>query len=191
MAGKKTKKPESKIVQAISAQLPAGYAELLEDLKARIRSAQTRAGLAVNRELVMLYWDVGCRILKQQKTQGWGAKVVERLARDLRSAFPDMKGFSRANLLYMRAFAAHCPDVSIVQQVAGQLPYSERAVSVNMEIRRLSGGCKGEQKVLAKVSRYHYNICVKSICPPLNQLLHESARCPQRGFVFLGGKHAR
>lgn len=125
MAGKKTKKPESEIVRTVSAQLPAGYVELLEDLKARIRSAQTRAGLAVNRELVLLYWDVGQRILNQQKTHGWGAKVVERLARDLRSAFPDMKGFSRANLLYMRAFAESYPDASIVQQVVGQLPWGQ------------------------------------------------------------------
>ncbi len=128
MAGKKTKKPELGIVQAASTQLPAGYVKLLEDLKARIRSAQTRAGLAVNRELVLLYWDVGCRILSQQKVHGWGAKVVERLARDLRSAFPNMKGFSRANLLYMRAFAESYPDASIVQQVAGQIPWFHNCV---------------------------------------------------------------
>lgn len=114
------------IVQQPLAQLiksPSGYAKLLEDLKTKIRSAQIRAGLAVNRELVMLYWEIGRRILAKQKIHGWGAKVVERLARDLRRAFPDMKGFSRANLLYMRAFAEAYPDNSIVQQVAGQIPW--------------------------------------------------------------------
>src|SRR3990172_8229258 len=115
---RKTKTPESGIVQVASAQFLTGYAELLEELKTRIRSAQIRAGLAVNRELVLIYWEVGHRILHQQKTHGWGAKVVERLAQDLRSAFPDMKGFSRANLLYMRAFAESYPEVSFVQQTA-------------------------------------------------------------------------
>ncbi len=65
------------------------------------------------------------------------------------------------------------------------------SVSVNMKIMRILGGCcQVVHKMLAKVSRYRYNIDVKSICPPLNQLSHESARCPQRGFVFLGGEHA-
>lgn len=130
---RKTKKSKSEIVQQTAAQLikaPAGYAELLEDLKTRIRTAQIRAGLAANRELVLLYWEVGHSILDQQKTHGWGAKVVERLARDLRRAFPDMKGFSRANLLYMRAFAESYPDVSIVQQVVGQIPWGHNLILI-------------------------------------------------------------
>ena len=77
---------------------PAGYAEWLLALKTRIHTAQQRAALAVNRELVLLYWQIGCDILARQAEQGWGAKVIERLAHDLRSAFPEMKGFSRANL---------------------------------------------------------------------------------------------
>jgi predicted nuclease of restriction endonuclease-like (RecB) superfamily len=74
---------------------PAGYADWLADLKTRIHTAQQRAALAVNRELVMLYWHIGQDILARQADQGWGAKVIERLAHDLRTAFPDMKGFSR------------------------------------------------------------------------------------------------
>ena len=84
---------------------PGGYADWLAELKARIHAAQQRAALAVNRELVLLYWQIGRDILERQAKQGWGAKVIERLAHDLRLAFPDMKGFSRANLMYMRAFA--------------------------------------------------------------------------------------
>ena len=87
------------------APTPEGYAEWLVDLKTRIHGAQQRAALAVNRELVLLDWQIGRDILGRQSLQGWGAKVVDRLAHDLRSAFPDMKGFSRANLRYMRAFA--------------------------------------------------------------------------------------
>ena len=102
---------------------PEGYADWLADLKGRIHSAQQRATLAVNRELVLLYWQIGCDILARQAAQGWGAKVIERLAHDLREAFPDMKGFSPRNLKYMRAFAEAWPETEFVQQAAAQLPW--------------------------------------------------------------------
>lgn len=102
---------------------PEGYAQWLSDLKSRIYSAQQRATLAVNRELVLLYWNIGRDILARQADQGWGAKVIERLAQDLRIAFPDMKGFSPRNLKYMRAFAEAWPDTTIVQEVLAQLPW--------------------------------------------------------------------
>lgn len=101
---------------------PAGYHEWLLDLKSRIHTAQQRAALAVNRELVLLYWQVGRDILARQAEQGCGAKVIEGLAYDLRTAFPEMKGFSRANLMYMRAFAEAWSNAEIVQRAVGQLP---------------------------------------------------------------------
>lgn len=107
---------------------PEGYGEWLVDLKGRIHNAQQRATLAVNRELVQLYWQIGNDILNRQAQQGWGAKVIERLTHDLRTAFPDMKGFSRANLMYMRAFAEAWPDSAIVQQAVGQLPWGHNLV---------------------------------------------------------------
>ncbi len=107
---------------------PSGYADWLAELKTRIHSAQQRAALAVNRELVQLYWQIGHDILERQAREGWGSKVIERLAHDLRTAFPDMKGFSRANLMYMRAFAESWPDESIVQQAVGQLPWGHNLV---------------------------------------------------------------
>lgn len=107
---------------------PSGYADWLADLKTRIHTAQQRATLAVNRELVQLYWQMGRDILIRQAQQGWGAKVIERLAEDLRLAFPDMKGFSRANLMYMRAFAEAWPDAEVVQQAVGQLPWGHNLV---------------------------------------------------------------
>ena len=107
---------------------PAGYADWLAELKSRIHTAQQRATLAVNRELVLLYWQIGRDILARQAEQGWGAKVIERLAHDLRTAFPEMKGFSRANLMYMRAFAEAWPDGGIVQQAVGQLPWGHNLV---------------------------------------------------------------
>ncbi|MDP3978096.1 MAG: PDDEXK nuclease domain-containing protein [Pseudomonas sp.] len=102
---------------------PEGYGDWLADLKGRIHNAQQRATLAVNRELVLLYWQIGNDILTRQAQQGWGAKVIERLAHDLRSAFPDMKGFSPRNLKYMRAFAEAWPDALFVQEVLAQLPW--------------------------------------------------------------------
>lgn len=102
---------------------PTGYTDWLAELKQRIHAAQQRATLAVNRELVLLYWQIGQDILARQASQGWGSKVVDRLARDLRNAFPDMKGFSPRNLKYMRAFAEAWPDGEFVQAVLAQLPW--------------------------------------------------------------------
>lgn len=103
--------------------LPPDYAAWLTELKTRIHSAQQRAALAVNRELVLLYWQIGQDILQRQSREGWGAKVIERLSGDLREAFPTMKGFSARNLKYMRYFAEHCPVQQFGQQPAAQLPW--------------------------------------------------------------------
>ena len=73
----------------------ASYDAFLGALKTRIRTAQIRAVLAVNRELILLYWQIGREILERQQEEGWGAKVIERLAKDLKREFPDIKGFSR------------------------------------------------------------------------------------------------
>ena len=99
---------------------PAAYGALLADLKQRVRRAQVRAALSVNRELVLLYWHIGREILRSQQAEGWGTKVIERLAKDLRREFPEMSGLSRTNLLYMRAFAETYSSDAIVQQAAGQ-----------------------------------------------------------------------
>ncbi len=103
--------------------IPDDYADFLGNLKERIRSAQVRAGLAVNRELVLLYWGIGRDILQRQRASNWGDKVVDRLAQDLRRSFPEMKGISLRNLKYMRALAEAWPDEEFVQQVAAQLPW--------------------------------------------------------------------
>jgi predicted nuclease of restriction endonuclease-like (RecB) superfamily len=103
--------------------ISTGYNNFLQDLKHRIRSARIRAALAANRELVLLYWQIGCDILERQEREGWGAKIVERLAKDLRAEFPDMKGFSPRNLKYMRKFAEAWPDEQFVQQLVAQLPW--------------------------------------------------------------------
>ncbi len=108
---------------APSSLLPEGYADWLAQLKGQIAQARQRAALAVNAELVQLYGRNGREILQRQQAQGWGSKVVDRLARDLKDAFPDMRGWSGSNLKYMRFFAQHCPDGQFGQQPADQLPW--------------------------------------------------------------------
>jgi predicted nuclease of restriction endonuclease-like (RecB) superfamily len=93
---------------------PDNYESTLAALVERVRAARARALRSVNQELVLLYWDIGQEILERQQREGWGTRVVDRLARDLRSLFPDM-GMSARNLKYMRAFAKAWPDPEIVQ----------------------------------------------------------------------------
>ena len=91
-------------------------------------AAQVKAALAVNSELVLLYWRIGRDILQRQEQEGWGAKVINRLARDLKREFPEMKGFSPRNLKYMRAFAEAYRDEQFVQQLAAQIPWFHNCV---------------------------------------------------------------
>ncbi|MBI3595631.1 MAG: DUF1016 domain-containing protein [Nitrospirae bacterium] len=102
---------------------PRDYGLFLRELKDRIRQAQLRAALSVNRELVLLYWRIGRDILERQKLHGWGAKVIDKLAIDLRSEFVEMKGFSPRNLKYMRAFAEAYPNESFVQAPLAQITW--------------------------------------------------------------------
>ena len=99
------------------------YAAWLESVKSRIQSARSRAALAVNAELIQLYHSIGTDILDRQTRHSWGSKIIARAAADLKSAFPDMKGFSTRNLKYMRYFAEHCPACQFGQQAAAQLPW--------------------------------------------------------------------
>jgi predicted nuclease of restriction endonuclease-like (RecB) superfamily len=108
--------------------IPPTYDRFLKDLKQRIRTAQVKAALAINQEMVMLYWSIGRDILQRQESEGWGAKVIDRLAKDLKAAFPDMRGFSPRNIRYMRTFALAYPDEQIVQRSAAQLPWRQTMV---------------------------------------------------------------
>jgi predicted nuclease of restriction endonuclease-like (RecB) superfamily len=106
-----------------SLQTTDEYNSFLQSLKERIQSAQVRAALAVNGELVTLYWQIGNEILVEQSRRGWGAKVIDQLAADLRRAFPDTKGFSPRNLKYMRAFAEAWQDPEFVQATLAQITW--------------------------------------------------------------------
>ncbi|MDP3073608.1 MAG: DUF1016 N-terminal domain-containing protein [Opitutaceae bacterium] len=100
--------------QKKNSALAAGYAPLLAGLKPRVRTAQVKAALSVNREPILPYWHLGREILRAPKAQGWGTKVVERLAKDLTAEFPEMGGFSARNLNDMRMFAEAWAAIEIV-----------------------------------------------------------------------------
>lgn len=106
----------------------SSYQEWLKTLKQQIYRSQQRAVLAVNSELVKLYWHIGSEILQRQKDEGWGSKVIDQLSQDLCSEFPEMKGFSSRNLKYMRKFAQEWCSFEIVQQLAAQLPWSHNMI---------------------------------------------------------------
>lgn len=118
------KPPQSRTAAVVGAPtLPRDYPELLARLKREIGAARTRAALAVNEELIRLYWWIGREILTRQDREGWGTRVIERLATDLRAEFPEMRGLSVRNLEYMRQFAASWPDSQIAPQAVAQLPW--------------------------------------------------------------------
>lgn len=103
--------------------LTQDYQSFIEDIKTRILSSRYQAARAVNKELILLYHHIGTQILEKQKAQGWGAKVIEHLSKDLKMAFPEMKGFSVTNLKYMKVFAETFETNEISQQSADQLPW--------------------------------------------------------------------
>ncbi|MBE2203992.1 MAG: DUF1016 domain-containing protein [Chthoniobacterales bacterium] len=103
--------------------LPTGYAVTLQDIKEHLRSARLRAVLAANPIVIEAYWHTGKIILQRQSESAWGAKVIDRLAADLREEFPEMGGLSARNLLSMSLFAAAFPDGPIAKQPVSQLPW--------------------------------------------------------------------
>ena len=108
--------------------METNYINTLNEIKRNIKVSQIKANLAVNSEMVCLYWKIGSTILEQQRKNGWGAKVIEKLSRDLLMEFPNMTGLSTRNLKYMRQFAETYDNYEIVQQVAAQIPWFHNVV---------------------------------------------------------------
>lgn len=104
------------------------YAALIQTLKTEISQARIRAHLSVNKEMITLYWRIGSQILERQDKEGWGTKVIENISNDLRKEFPEMKGLSARNLVYMQTLAKAYPDFSITQQVVAQIPWGHNCV---------------------------------------------------------------
>jgi len=110
-------------VPATSMELPGDYADFFRHVKRRVKTERLKAVLSANAAQILMYWDIGHDILQKQKQAGWGAKVIDRLAYDLKDAFPDMNGFSARNLKYMRKFAEEWPERKIVQRTVAQIPW--------------------------------------------------------------------
>ncbi len=101
----------------------SAYSEWFGQLKAKIRKSQIQAALSANRELILLYWDIGKELVEKQEKQVWGNAVVEHLSLDLKSEFPNLKGFSRRNLFYMKSFYLfYHSRFEEVQQLVAQIP---------------------------------------------------------------------
>lgn len=99
------------------------YLKFIEEVKSEIQKQRISVVLNANSSMICLYWNIGRAILKKQEEEGWGAKVIDRMAKDLKDAFPEMSGFSPRNIKYMRKFAECWPDFQIVQQVVAQIPW--------------------------------------------------------------------
>ena len=99
------------------------YAALIQTLKTEISQARIRAHLSVNKEMISLYWRIGSQILERQDKEGWGTKVIEHISNDLRKEFPEMKGLSARNLVYMQTFAKAYLDFPITQAALAQITW--------------------------------------------------------------------
>ena len=97
------------------------YFETIESIKNEIKSAQYKAAVSVNRELIMLYYNIG-KVINAHKT--WGSKFIDNLAADIKLSFPNTTGYSARNLKYMAKFAATYPDIEFVQTVSAQITWS-------------------------------------------------------------------
>lgn len=104
------------------------FKTLLAEIKSQIGSSQQKALLAVNKELILLYWNIGNSILETQVREGWGAKVIDHLAKEIKITFPKLTGFSARNLKYMRKFAELYNNFEFVQQVVAQIPWGHNVV---------------------------------------------------------------
>ncbi|MBQ6686210.1 MAG: DUF1016 family protein [Firmicutes bacterium] len=104
-------------------EMDKGYLDFIEAIKNEIRNQRISVVLNANSSMICLYWNIGKAILEKQKIEGWGTKVIDRIASDLKEAFPDMTGFSTRNIKYMRKFAECWSDFEFVQRVVAQIPW--------------------------------------------------------------------
>lgn len=137
------------------------YIEWIHDLKLKIRTAQLKASIAVNEEMIQLYWDIGKSIVDKQNQFAWGSKIVEQMAKDLKAELPDTNGFSRTNLFAMRKFYLFYNGSELVQQAGGQLESTTLVGS--HEIVHHAGGQIERNSILYKIPwRHHIAILNKS-----------------------------
>ena len=153
----------------VQAGLPADYTGLVESIRDRVRKAQVKANLSVNRELVILYWEIGSLIVERQKKAGWGTGVIPSLARDLKSQLPGLKGFSERNLNRMtRFYDEYGQQFSILPQPVAKLQEEENSpkyvdlleqgVILPQAVAKLQSGESGELQNLVFSLPWGHNI---------------------------------
>ncbi len=161
------------------------YKEWIVELKQRIRSAQLKASIVVNEEMIRLYWDIGKSIAEKQKSFGWGSKVVEMAAADLKREMPDTNGFSRTNLFEMRKFYLFYADSTIVHQLGGLIQNEQEKVDneiVQQVVGQLeikiendsdllvhqAGGQLENESILTKIPWRHH-VVILNKCSKINE----------------------
>ena len=113
------------------------YATWLCEMKSRIRSAHISAARAVNRDMILLYWDIGRGIVEKQEEQGWGKSVVDRLAADLRKEFPHISGFSARNLWNMRRLVEAYSNAGVLAQAVQEIGHLEKDAILRQPVAEL------------------------------------------------------
>ncbi|MGF1583588.1 MAG: YhcG family protein [Gemmataceae bacterium] len=149
-----TKDPSEALVPAGTEKaLPAAYTELLSELKEQIRSAQLKAAVSVNREMIRLYWDIGKVIVERQDREGWGKSVVDQLAKDLQKEFPGVSGFSPSNVWRMRSF---------------YLAYTQQVINLAQPVREMDG--ENLPQPVAEIPWGHNLALIEKIKDPVQRL---------------------
>jgi predicted nuclease of restriction endonuclease-like (RecB) superfamily len=127
-------KPKDGVIIPVApslAEIPNNYIDMRDTIIAKIKENRVRFAIQVNTGMIEMYWDIGNEILRRQQNEGWGAKVIDRLSKDLKEAFPDMSGFSPRNLGSMKKFAASWSDFSILQRIVAKIPWRSNIVLMN------------------------------------------------------------
>ncbi len=145
-------------IAAASLSFTQGYKVFLNQLKEKIRSARLRAALAVNREVIQLYWHIGKEIIEKQN---WGSRLIETLSQDLQNSFPETSGFSVRNLQRMRQFAVYYPDIKILPQTVAQLPWGHISILIHKVKSPSIREWYANQAIENGWSRYTLESCVK------------------------------
>jgi predicted nuclease of restriction endonuclease-like (RecB) superfamily len=136
------------------------YTNWIQELKHKIKIAQLKASIAVNQEMILLYWDIGKSIVEKQNEFAWGSKVVEQMAKDLKNELPDTNGFSRTNLFAMRKFYLFYMNSELVHQLGGQL--EKAALANNSELIQPAVGQLEQNTILCEIPwRHHVTILGK------------------------------
>jgi predicted nuclease of restriction endonuclease-like (RecB) superfamily len=150
------------------------YKDWLTEIKLKVRHAQLKAAVKVNTELLVLYWELGADIVAKQGHTKWGEGLIDRLSKDLMSEFPDIKGFSRSNLMYIKKwYLFYSKSSAIVQQAVGQ--FAKQPVS-QLPARKISQQPVGQtgQQVIAQITQipWGHNIAIISKCKNVKEALY-------------------